>query len=1015
MRSFRISTLTAIVVASITISLSIPAQTALSGNVYDGQGGPLLAGQVYTTVGFTVPAGQTLTVQPGAVVKLDNNAALYVYGSLVGAGTLSQRIHFTSIHDDSVGGDTNGNGAATSPGPGSWQRIHFGPNSDASSLQHTVVRFAGAYNYEALNLDQSNASFTNLEIGACAAVALRLGGTSLPTLTSVSISNCGGRAIAEVPWAALAGFNGTSASGCAGGNSAFMVGDVVTDLALTTSNLVGGAVVTDSFTVTAGHTLTLGPGCAVKFTSNAALYVYGVLLAAGTAPAPVVFTSSLDDGIGGDSNGDGIATAPVPGIWQRVYFGPGADASTLQSFELRFAGAYSYPAIDLDQADITMIDCLVHDCHADALNLGGTSAPVVTTSTFAACGGVAINAAPWRALAGFSQNVATGSGLDQVRVVGNVDLNLAVTPARVLNNVVVPVGNFSVLAGSTLTIAADTAVKMNDNAAIAVDGTLNLLGQTGHPALVTSIHDDAAFGDTNKNGAGSVPSPGNWQRIVFNSASDASRLERFEVRYAGSYAYPALDLIQADIEVKDGRVRWCHAAAFHLHATSRPEIERVAIENCGQCIEDAPWAALPGFKNLTANGCGTNRLAVAGDVGEDVTIAAFNLIGKTLVPYGNFSIQPNATLTLLPGVVTKLYGNVLVAANGSLVCRGTGFEPVVFTAIADDQFGGDTEANGPTSVAPGAWQRIVFQGAGSSNLKNVLVRYAGSYSYPAVDVIASGTVLDSVRTDFCYGTGISLGASGVDATNCVAFACGTGFALLQPGCDLVHATAAASGVGIARTPGTAPNYVTASIAFANGLDYSGFVPGQVSYSCGGASIPTGTGNVYQDPLFVDLAGGDVRLLEASPCVDASDQAIAAVLVFDGRDASRSLDGDLDGDDLPDMGAYERAAFALTYTGQPRVGTTMVFSAGGAGGPVIFVGGVMDGYEPVSDYGYLAVGLVQTSIVLAVSYDGSPYQLTLPPIQALDGFNFGVQALGVLAANTTIGNFTERYVGRILGD
>ncbi len=93
-----------------TVSSSITSDT-----VWTKENSPyVIQGPVY------IPPSATLTVNPGAVVKFEDGGYghfgnLTVDGILKADATPEDPIYFTSFRDDTVGGDTNGDGSATSP------------------------------------------------------------------------------------------------------------------------------------------------------------------------------------------------------------------------------------------------------------------------------------------------------------------------------------------------------------------------------------------------------------------------------------------------------------------------------------------------------------------------------------------------------------------------------------------------------------------------------------------------------------------------------------------------------------------------------------------------------------------------------------------------------------------------------------------------------------------------------------------------------------------------------------
>lgn len=99
---------------------------------------------------FKVAKGATLTLGPGLVLKpYQFNAIFRVEGELIAKGTKAEPITLTSIKDDSVGGDTNMDGAATVPEPGDYIGLHFIEGSaerapGRGDLDYVRARYGGA-------------------------------------------------------------------------------------------------------------------------------------------------------------------------------------------------------------------------------------------------------------------------------------------------------------------------------------------------------------------------------------------------------------------------------------------------------------------------------------------------------------------------------------------------------------------------------------------------------------------------------------------------------------------------------------------------------------------------------------------------------------------------------------------------------------------------------------------------------------------------------------------------------
>ena len=103
---------------------------------------------VYVLTGHTtIGSGVTLVIDPGVMVKFAGNKVLGVSGVLKVQGTSLNPVYITSLKDDTVGGDTNGDGNATAPDRGDWGHIAFLDSSVDSEniIQHAVIRYGGYF------------------------------------------------------------------------------------------------------------------------------------------------------------------------------------------------------------------------------------------------------------------------------------------------------------------------------------------------------------------------------------------------------------------------------------------------------------------------------------------------------------------------------------------------------------------------------------------------------------------------------------------------------------------------------------------------------------------------------------------------------------------------------------------------------------------------------------------------------------------------------------------------------
>ncbi len=333
---------------------------------------------------LAIRAGATLTIQPGVVIKFLSGGGILAEGAVDARGTAAEPVVFTSFADDGYAGDTNEDGAASSPRPGDWGALRLA--GDGSTLERTVIRYGGQYEPHidaganirvegaaATIADSvveygrtlgawlknarggvSGTTFRTNGIGAGSSGALVDGGDIAITASSFSNSDSGlrltGGATSRIAGnafrdnadfavqsvGAYPAFSGNSASGNKK-NGINLQGTLDRDFSIA-ADLPYVSENTE-YTVPAGNTLTVAPGTLFKLSGAGAIAVRGALSAEGTAEEKIVFTSLADDEYGGDTNNDGSESWPQPGDWLHIRFeGDGASASRIAHAVIRYGG-----------------------------------------------------------------------------------------------------------------------------------------------------------------------------------------------------------------------------------------------------------------------------------------------------------------------------------------------------------------------------------------------------------------------------------------------------------------------------------------------------------------------------------------------------------------------------------------------------------------------------------------------------------------------------------------------------
>jgi predicted esterase len=386
---------------------------------------PWVVDQSWPWSSLTVEPGATMSLNAGAVLKVHAGASIQVDGALVATGTAAAPATITSLLDDKVGGDTDGNGGASVPAAGDWGQLSVGTNARLELTRATVRYGSGVSSQDAAAITVVNSQLRHgvpLSVyrSSSASGPVTVSGSTVaaagkvangiyvevrndrdgiaPTVkdnvvsgvTRSSVSDVdGGRAITVMgPRLIPAQLSGNTGSGN-GQNALFLSGSLAQSVTLPAPGLAW--VVDRSWpfgvlTILPEVTLSLSAGAVLKLQPGSAIQVDGGLVAGGTPSAPVTITSLRDDSAGGNTDGYGTASTPAAGDWGTLYVGTDATLNLKQA-TVRYGSAIS---VD-NAASVSVVDSQLRngvplsiyrsESYSGAVTVTGTTVAAVGKAT----------------------------------------------------------------------------------------------------------------------------------------------------------------------------------------------------------------------------------------------------------------------------------------------------------------------------------------------------------------------------------------------------------------------------------------------------------------------------------------------------------------------------------------------------------------------------------------------------------------------------------------------------------
>ncbi len=711
----------------------IAEKNVLSRNiegVLTRDGGPyLINGNV------TIPAGKSLVIEEGTVIRVSNGASIQVQGTLETKGKAGNEVVFT-------GNKTNA--------AGSWAGIVFHSGSTAK-LEGTRILGAGAQqvvngawrNGSIFALDGAKPTITDCEIANGSGPGITLMGSASPTITNSSFQNLETPLLLDGTKATLAEFSGNrfgtiTRMGIEVNANVLKSG---TEMTLQAQRL---PYIFRDFTIEKGAKLTIYGYNVLKFHPGTGLTVEGTLDVSGSLSGGVYFTSFKDDR-GYDSNADKDASKPQAGDWAGILF-TGEGKGYLNRAQILYAGAQrvasgswrSGALMVGGSADPFVEGCIIADSGYSAVTVFDSAKPTVRGSI--------LRSAEWPVVVQSTESLGLTLELNSYQKMKYQGIKVDAKELKsgksltIKANHYIPyvMGNFTVEKGAKLNILGGTILKFTPGSFLTVRGDLIANTSIAEESIYFTSASSNHNGDSNGDGPSGKPKAGDWGGLVF-AGEGTGEFNSVGIYYAGAQKVVNGAWREGAVTIADDAyVNFFFSSISHSQGSAFVFLDRGNLTSRQLDVTHTEWVgkshspfAIPSNMNIAYYDEDTVKYKAIKFEFRDIpgnsnaTIDGEWLPGLVFVS-NSLNIPYDSVLTFRHATVKFEAGSQVVVKGELNAFDDPGYISTIFTSIKDD-IGNDTNGDGNQSKpAAGDWVGFAFIESANGTFEAERIEYAGA-------------------------------------------------------------------------------------------------------------------------------------------------------------------------------------------------------------------------------------------------------------------------------------------------